>query len=150
MDTLFTPCLIWFLLGIGLALLELLVPGFVLLFFGIGCWVVSGTLLLWDLSLTHQVLIFLVGTISSLLVLRKYLMRTFRGLTRDGDKDFDDFPHGVLVKVIRRISPTVHGRIQFRGTAWDAAADEEIDEGDMVEVVRYWNDNRQIFFVKRP
>jgi membrane protein implicated in regulation of membrane protease activity len=147
--SIFSPWLIWFLLGVVLAFLELLLPGFIVLFFGIGCWVVAGALLIWDLSVTQQVMLFIIGTIASILLLRKLLMRVFRGAARDGDADFDDFPHGAHVKVVRRITPAVNGRIYHRGTPWDAAADEEIEEGATVEIVRYANGARQVFFVKK-
>jgi len=149
MDSIFSPWLIWFLLGIGLAFLELQLPGFIVLFFGIGCWVVAGALLIWELSLAQQVLLFMVGTIASIVLLRKMLMRMFRGLSKDGEADFDDFPHGVHVKVVKRITPTVNGRIHYRGTPWDAVAEEEIEEGETVEIVRYANGARQVFFVKK-
>ena len=149
MDSIFSPWLVWFLLGVGLAFLELALPGFIVFFFGIGCWVVAGALLIWNLSLTQQVLLFIAGTITSIVVLRKLLMRMFRGSSTGGRVDFDDFPQGAHVKVLKRITPTVNGRIQHRGTAWDAAAEEEIDEGATVEIVRYANGARQIFFVKK-
>ncbi len=149
MDAFFSPWLIWFLLGIGLAFLELALPGFIVLFFGIGCWVVAGALLIRDFSVTQQVLIFIVGTIASIVLLRKMLMRMFRGASQDGAAEFEDFPRGAHVKVIRRITPASGGRIQHRGTPWDAAADEEIEEGATVEIVRYANGTRQVFFVKK-
>jgi inner membrane protein len=149
LDSIFSAWLIWFLLGIGLAFLELALPGFIVFFFGIGCWVVAGALLVWDFSLTQQVLIFLVSSIAAIVLLRKLLMRMFRGHSRTGETEFDDFPHGVHVKVLKRITPTTNGRIHHRGTPWDAAADEEIEEGATVELVRYANGARQIFFVKK-
>ena len=79
MNTLITPWLIWFLLGIGLAFLELYLPGFIVLFFGIGCWVTAGALLLWDMGLSLQILLFITSAVASLLLLRKWLMRIFRG-----------------------------------------------------------------------
>jgi inner membrane protein len=145
----FSPWLIWFLLGIGMAFLELALPGFIVLFFGIGCWVVAGALLIWDLSLTQQVLVFIAGTIASIVLLRKLLMNMLHGQSRPGASEFDDFPHGVHAKVVKRITPTANGRIHHRGTLWDAAADEEIEEGATVKLVRYANGARQIFFVKK-
>jgi len=147
--SIFSPWLIWFLLGIGLAFLELLLPGFIVIFFGIGCWVVAAALLIWDLSLSQQLMLFIAGTIASIVLLRKLLMRVFRGAATDGRADYDDFPHGAHVRVVKRITPAVNGRIEHRGTPWDAAADEEIEEGATVEIVRYVNGARQVFFVKK-
>ena len=35
------PELVWFIAGLGLFLLELVLPGFVIFFFGIGAWVTA-------------------------------------------------------------------------------------------------------------
>ena len=37
MTTYFPPWLIWFVIGIAVSLSELVLPGFVIIFFGIGC-----------------------------------------------------------------------------------------------------------------
>lgn len=150
LDMLITPWLIWFLLGICLAFLELFLPGFIVLFFGIGCWVTAGALLLWDLTLTHQILLFISTAVSSLLVLRKWLMRVFRGVSSDKpEENFDDFPQGMRVKVLKTITPADYGRIQYRGTAWYAAADETIEAGTTAEIIRYADNSSQVFFVKK-
>lgn len=150
LGTLFTPWLIWFLLGIGLAFLELYLPGFIVLFLGIGCWVTAGALLLWDLSPTQQILLFITTAVISLLFLRKWLMRIFRGVSSDKqDEDFDDFPQGVHVTVLKTITPTENGRIQYRGTTWYATAEETIEEGKTAEIIKYADNSRQIFFVRK-
>jgi inner membrane protein len=150
MDSLITPWLIWFLLGIGMAFLELYLPGFIVLFFGIGCWGTAVALLIRDFSLTWQILLFITISITSLLLLRKWLMRVFRGVSPDKPgQGFDDFPGGVRVTVVKAITPPGSGRIQYRGTAWDAVAEERVEVGATVEIVRYAGDSRQIFFVRR-
>ena len=127
LDSILSAWLIWFVLGIGLAFLELLMPGFIVLFFGIGCWVVAGALLIWDLTLAQQIGIFIVATIASIVLLRRFLMRSFRGLSSStADEGFDDFTRGVHAKVVRQISRNSLGRIIYRGTPWDAMSDEEI------------------------
>jgi membrane protein implicated in regulation of membrane protease activity len=150
MDTFITPWLIWFLLGIALALLELYLPGFVVLFFGVGCLATAGALLLWDFGLTRQILIFITASIASLLLLRKWLMRVFRGDSTDKtDMGFDDFPHGRHVKVLKTITPKNSGRIRYRGTAWDAVAEETIEAGATVEIERFAPGSHNVFFVRK-
>jgi len=151
MESIFSAWLIWFLCGVGLAFLELLMPGFVVLFMGIGCLVVSGLLLLWPLTLTQQFLVFIAATIASIVFLRKWLMRIFKGrsMTRS-EPDFDDFPEGALVKVARPVSSRPGGRIEFRGSLWDAVADEEIGVGETAKIVRYAGGSRQTYFVQKP
>ena len=146
----FPVWLIWFVLGIVLAFLELQMPGFVVLFFGLGCWTVAGALLIWPLTMTQQVMLFIAATIVSIVLLRRWLMRIFRGLSADRSREaFDDFPKGAHVTVAKRITPEVNGRILFRGTLWDAAADEEIEQDETVEIIRFAGDSRQVFFVKK-
>lgn len=143
------PWLIWFLVGIGLAFVELMLPGFILLFFSIGCFVTAGLSLLFDLSITHQFSIFLVTSVASLLSLRKWLMLIFRGKSSNGGPaEFDDFPLGVRVTVIKTITPEFPGRIQYRGAPWDAVADETIEADSTVEIERY-GDSRHVFFVRK-
>ena len=150
LNSIFSPWLIWFLLGIALAFLELQMPGFIVLFFGIGCWIVAGALLIWDLTVPQQIGIFIVATIASIVLLRKFLMKVFRGLSSStADEGFDDFPKGQHVKVVRSISPDSNGRIYYRGAPWDAASDEEIMEGEVVEILRYADNSRLVFFVKK-
>jgi len=149
MDLLFPPWLIWFVLGVGLAFLELLLPGFIVLFLGVGCWVTSGALFIWDLTLTQQITVFIVATIGSIVLLRKLFMRMFRGRTSPCPEDYDDFPKGLHVKVLRPITPETNGRIQYRGAAWDATANESFEEGQTVEILRYADHSRQVFFVGR-
>ena len=150
LDSIFSAWLIWFLLGIGLAFLELLMPGFIVLFFGIGCWIVAGALLIWNLTVAQQIGLFIGGTIASIVLLRRLLMRVFRGLSSSSAQaDFDDFPKGEHVKVVRSISPDRKGRILYRGAPWDATSDEEIMEGEEVELIRYTDNSRLVFFVKK-
>ena len=39
MDLIFSSWLVWFLAGVAIMLAELALPGFVIIFFGLGCWV---------------------------------------------------------------------------------------------------------------
>ena len=150
MDLFGAQWLIWFVVGIGLAFLELFMPGLVIIFMALGCWIVAGVLLIWPLTVTQQVLLFIGGTVVSIVLLRKWFMRTFRGIASDkAHTGYDDFPQGVHVQVVKGISPNANGRIQFRGTLWDASADEEIKEGETVEIVSYAGHSRQIYFVRK-
>lgn len=147
---LMTPWLIWFLLGIGLAFLELYLPGFIVIFFGIGCWITAGALLIWNLGLTQQILLFITTAVISLLLLRKWMMRVFHGVSSDKqDEDFDDFPKGIHATVLKTITPVDYGRIQYRGTSWYATAEETIETGKTVEIVKYADNSRQVFFVRK-
>jgi len=150
LDTLIPTWLIWFILGFVFAFLELFLPSFILIFFAIGCWGSTLILLLWDLSLTQQILMFIVTSIISLLLLRKWLIQTFRGISDVvQDQDFDDFPRGEHVQVSKIITPDKMGRVQYRGTDWDAVAEEMIEPGEIVEIIRYAGNSRQTYFVRK-
>jgi len=150
LDPVFSPWLIWFLLGIGLAFLELQLPGFIVVFFGIGCWVVAGALLIWDLALSHQIALFICSSIGSILLLRRFFVRAFRGSSSDSASDeFDEFPKKEKVKVTKSITPDCKGRVAYRGTTWNAVSDEHIESGEIVELAGYANNSRQVFFVKK-
>lgn len=146
----FPAWLIWFILSVVIAFLELYLPGFILLFFAIGCLSTAAALLVLDIGLTQQILIFLITSITSLLFLRKWMIRTFRGTSSsNNDDDFDDFPYGVQVQVLQKISPRKAGRIQYRGTAWDAVADESIEQGETAEIVSFSGNSKQTFVVRK-
>ncbi|MFU8773776.1 MAG: NfeD family protein [Anaerolineales bacterium] len=144
------PWLIWFVLGIGLAALELVMPGLIIFFFAVGAIVTAGVVLLFETSLTQQILVFLCVSVVSLLTLRSRLSRIFRGSKMINNADsYDDFPSGATARVIRAITPIEQGRIHYRGTDWYATADETIEVGATVAIVRYADSSRQIFFVQQ-
>ncbi|MFP4315085.1 MAG: NfeD family protein [Desulfovibrionales bacterium] len=149
MDLNFPPWLIWFLLGIGLAMLELMLPGFVIIFFGLGCVITSVVLLLVDLSLDQQIMVFLAGSILSLLALRKYMMQVFRGASSDEADAMEAPPVGLKVKVVQPISRNMPGKISYRGSYWNALADEDIDADETVEIVGFAPTSRSTFRVKK-
>lgn len=148
MDAIISPWLIWFVIGIGLAFLELQLSGFVVIFFGIGCLITAAVLLVWDPGLDQQILIFLVGSVASLLLLRKSLLKVFSGVSSEAD-DLDDTPVGLRVKVVRDITPDLPGKIGYRGSFWNAVADEAVTTDETVEIVGYANTSRSTFKVKK-
>lgn len=150
LEFLMTPWLLWFVFGLGLALLELALPGLIIIFFGIGCLVTAAVVFLFDLSLTQQILLFSGSSIAALVVLRRGAKRVFRGVSTNNQEDnFDDFPKGVRVPVTRPITLTEQGRIHYRGTDWYATADEAIESGAIVEILSYADPSRQVYHVRK-
>ncbi len=150
MESIFAPWLIWFVSGVVLAFVELMAPGIIIIFFGIGCWIVAAVLLIFSITLSQQIFLFIVASILSIVFLRKWFIKIFKGVSSDKtEADYDDFPKGAKVEVVKAISPQENGRIKFRGTLWDAASDEVIDEGEIVELLKYAGNSHQIFFVKK-
>lgn len=131
------PELFWFLLGLGLLLAELVVPGFVIVFFGVGAWVTALGIALGILpSFNSQLLVFLGASIASLVLFRKKGRAIFEG--RVSGKQVTDMEdvRGSKVIVTVDITPNaLNGKVEFNGTAWQAQADVPIARGTTVEIV---------------
>jgi membrane protein implicated in regulation of membrane protease activity len=140
MDTLkdfLKPELIWFLVGLVLLVSEFMSPGLIVAFFGVGAWIVALICLFTDISLNTQLLIFIVCSVLSLLLLRKWLKGIFLGhvVSKQNIRvNLEEFV-GRRAVVKERIVPNGLGKVEFRGTDWQAEADEEISEGAAVEIV---------------
>jgi membrane protein implicated in regulation of membrane protease activity len=133
-----TP-LAWFIIAMILMLLELAVPGVLLVFFGVGALVTS--LLSWLGVLqntTAELLVFLFVSVVSLLLLRNKMQKTFRGKTKqvkDPDADLEEFI-GKTARVVEAINPSdLRGKVEFRGANWEAQAEVPIEPGIAVEII---------------
>jgi membrane protein implicated in regulation of membrane protease activity len=131
-----SPSLIWFLVGVVFLIAELLIPGFILIFFTAGCWIVGFAVWLTDIELSIQLLIFIVSSLALLFALRKYSMKTFKGTTRDDlDDRYADSKIGKTAIVTKEISPNIPGEIKVMGSFWRAISDINIEEGQSVLIV---------------
>jgi len=134
------PELVWFLIGLALLLLEFAMPGLIVFFFGVGACIVALVCLLSSYvegSINTQLIIFIVSSVLSLLVLRRWLKGVFLGHTvskQDLKENLEEFV-GQRAVVKEKIVPKVGGRVELHGTNWDAQADEEIAEGTVVEII---------------
>jgi len=131
MDILSDPAVIWFLIGLGLLLLELLIPGLVILFFGAGAWVTALVCAFTNINLNVQILIFLVASLLGLVLLRKYLKaRFFNRSNKEIDDQLEEF-------IGRKAKATTDfkngsGKVEFKGTQWSAVCSEPVSKGDWV------------------
>jgi len=140
MDTIkdfLTPEIIWFLVGLALLIMEFILPGLIIAFFGVGAWIVALVCLITDIGLNTQLIIFIISSVLSLLCLRKWLKGIFLG--HSGSKqnlkeNLDEFV-GQKAVVKEKIVPKAGGKVEFHGTNWLAQADEEIAEGAMVQII---------------
>ncbi len=131
------PELIWFLVGLVLLFVEMVVPGLIIAFFAFGAWVVAAVCLLKVLSLNQQLALFIMASALSLLLARSWLKNVFAGYVtskQDADTDLNDFV-GQRAVVTQKITTKLPGKVEFHGAPWLAAADQEIGEGAVVEVV---------------
>lgn len=140
------PTVTWFIIGVVLLLIELAAPGLVLLFFGAGAWVVALICLFADISLSIQILIFILASSISLALLRKYLRTQFFKQGKGNVSTEDDEFAGQKVPVLAPIKPGVPGKVEFKGTQWTAMSDVEIDKGEIVEII----DKQSINLIVKP
>ena len=127
----------WIVAGVVLMVLELIVPGMVLVFLGAGALTVAllvwlGLIQSWVVSITTWFILSLVF----LLVLRGFFQRLMSGDTekQSTDEDLDAF--GEDVEVVEAIAPDRQGRIRYRGTTWEAACYEgTLEVGSTARIV---------------
>ena len=135
LDLSLSPVLIWFLLGLVFYGIELALPGFVIFFFGIGAWCAALAIYFFDLSLTGQLVVFLVCSLLFLGALRTWLKKVFYGDVKEETDSVvvDTVPS--TATVTEAILPPAEGRVKYAGSFWRATADNEIASGTVVEIV---------------
>jgi membrane protein implicated in regulation of membrane protease activity len=132
----FSPAFWWAIVGIGLMLCEFAVPGLILFFFGLGALFTALLLWVFPMSLTVQLVVFLVASVVFLFVLRRLLKPIFMG--RETDLNTDSLSEGMVgqeAEVTEPISPAGPGKVLMNGTAWKAESTETLDVGQHVVVV---------------
>ncbi len=135
MKDLLTPPVIWFLVGVVLLLLELAVPGLIIFFFGLGAWIVALCLVLFDMSLTLQLLIFIITSVATLLLLRKFLKDKFFRQDDSNKASLEEEFIGKTAITETELKPGVSGKVNFKGTQWSAMSDETIAKGERVKII---------------
>jgi membrane protein implicated in regulation of membrane protease activity len=132
-----SPTLLWFIVGFIFIALEFVFPSLVKVFFGLGAWVVALICLFIDISLNTQLFIFFITSLLFLGLLRRVFKKFLQGRTATHQMEVEDIDEFLGQKAIVKvaITPNAKGRIEFRGTDWDAEAYEEIPEGVPVEII---------------
>lgn len=131
------PEIIWFLIGLVLLIMEFVLPGLIIAFFGVGAWIVALVCFITDIGINTQLIIFIVASVLSLLCLRKWLKGVFLGHTvskQNLNENLEEFI-GQKAVVKEKITPKAGGKVEFHGTNWEAEADEEIAVETVVEIV---------------
>lgn len=147
---LFSPPVIWILLGFAFAAVELVIPGFILIFFAIGAWVTAAVTFFVPLAFGWQLAVFIAASLLTLLTLRKYMAKAFRGDTADEGSDvIEQADTGKLAMVTKDITPTVPGEIKYRGSFWKAAAQTDITAGQNVRITGRSTEDPQAFNVEQ-
>ena len=128
---------IWLIAGVVLILAEFIIPGFVICFFGAAALLVGVLLLIFPaMSLVWQLLLFAVLGVVLLLGCRRFMPAIFRGSESAAAVDIDD--DGVCGEICvcrSEIVPQLPGKVEFRGSLWNASADEKIVPGENCVVI---------------
>jgi len=134
----FSPLLVWFLIGLALVLSEFMVPGIILVFFGMGAWTAAVTSWLGlTTGWTSQLLVFAISSVIYLVMLRKWFQNRFIGFEGDRQNpndNIDDF-QGQIVAVTEDIDQDLgKGKVEFKGAAWSARSQIPISAGQRARV----------------
>lgn len=126
------PEVVWFVIGLVLFLLELILPGFVIFFFAVGAWLTALLCLIADPGLNLQVIVFAVTSILSLVALRKIIQKKFFYSKDELSRDVEDEFSGREAVAISDFEPGKNGKVEFKGTQWTAESASAVREGDRV------------------
>ncbi len=133
----------WFWLagGVLMILLELVMPGFVICFFGISALVAGGMNFFFPgFPLIGQLLLFSLGGAVLALSCRKLAPGIFGGNENKVEKDIDsDDVAGEICICRENIGDGVAGKVEFRGSLWSAVSGEEISSGEYCVVEKREN-----------
>jgi len=141
--------LMWFFAGVIFLVAELMLPGFIVIFFAGGSFAASLSAWLFDISLTMQTSVFLFSSLVLLFTLRRYSLKIFRGKVVDNiDDDYGNSKIGKHAVVTKTITPQLPGEIKFMGSFWRATSSETIKEGQAVVIKSQVSENGLTFIVK--
>jgi membrane protein implicated in regulation of membrane protease activity len=129
---------LWLYAGAGLMLAEILMPGFVVFFFGLSAATLGALILVlpeaFHLTLAWQLALFSIFSVVYLVTLRRYLKSVFLGDSEDRLSAADDFS-GRIGEVVAPISQGLPGRVLVGDAEWDAVAVGNIAAGSKVKVL---------------
>ena len=126
---------IWFLIGLAFLLLEFMLPGLIVLFFGFGAWVTAICTLILDLGLNAQLIVFIGTSVLSLIFLRKYFKRIFVGKDEKAvDEILEEFV-GKIVIAETDFEKGRKGKVTFKGAIWEALSETDIKKGDQLKII---------------
>ena len=135
----------WLIFGALLMLSELIIPGGIVVFIGLGAVAVAAALqfLLID-HWVHALTLWFIASLTLLILFRNVAQNIAGGDTRIDNTDEELDEYGTQVEVLETIGPgQKKGRVDFHGSSWTALGDgSEILAGTKVEVV--YRDNISI------
>ena len=129
---------LWLGSGIFLMATELLLPGLVMVFVGMGALTVAISMYFGYVdSYVHQLMIFFISSSIYLSTLRFLVLRFVPTDTRNENINEDDKVIGSIVEVVADIKSGEFGRIEHSDSSWQARAegDQTILKGEKVKII---------------
>lgn len=130
MESFYNSPVIWIVAGFIFFLLEFAVPGLILFFFAVGAWIVGILSLFFDMSINTQLIIFLAGSILTILLFRKWVKKII--WAKKNPTELEDEFIGKSGKAETIIAPGSDGKVNFKGTSWNARSADIIEKGENV------------------
>lgn len=122
--------LIWGVAGLVMALLEIVLPGGIVVFLGAAAIAVSAALKFGIMtSPVNAFIAWFITSIVFILFLRSFFMKYFEGDSSVQDVDESKEGIGGIVEVVETIYPHKEGRVRFRDSTWGARSSQQIDIG---------------------
>ena len=131
----------WLYFGVFLMLAELVLPGFVIFFFGLSAMTVGVLRFVFGemFDLSWQLAAFSVLALVYLILLRRWVRGVFSGFSVTSQTDFGHEAVGRIGRVTAAIEPPKEGRVMIGDAEWTAVADSPIAVGADVKVVSHNN-----------
>ena len=129
---------IWALCGVILMVLELVIPGGIVIFLGGACLITAASLQFGFIEGTVQALtLWFITSIILLISFRQVVQKLVGGETTKANTDEVLDVYGKTAIVTETIGPGEKpGRVQFQETSWQAIADgQQIQSGETVTVI---------------
>ena len=127
----------WLIFGMILLVSEFFIPGFIIFFFGVGACLVSIIMFFAPkLGMAWQLLIFALASVTLLIISRRFMPGVFRGsdCVCESDIDLDDVS-GETAVTVTDIVPDGYGKVEFRGTLWNATSGDAVLTGERVRII---------------
>ncbi len=130
--------MLWFIAGLILILLEFVAPGVIIVFFGIGAWVVAAAMWIGLIdSPPAQCLTFALSSLVFLFGLRRFVTPWFVGGSSNGGECVEDEFIGKTVRVVRAIGGGDNtGKVELKGAEWTARCHVAIPVGNSATVIQ--------------
>tara|TARA_B100002019_G_C21129644_1_gene527608 strand:+ start:205 stop:582 length:378 start_codon:yes stop_codon:yes gene_type:complete len=123
-------------------------PIFIMFFFALGAIVVSVCTSFYDLSFNSQIILFALFSIISMLILRSYVQKIFKGNEKkDNDSSTDSNIKTAVVS--KAIEPNILGEIKYKGTFYKAQSANSIAEGINVKIVNKGDQQGSFYIVEK-